>query len=149
MEVLRPSDQSSVGSYCGLTPPNFHFRPTNSISYEGWHLQLNFNTLLRSLKIKFGLRRSPKWPGSWQKKVGSKILKSEIFELHKRYTPQKKAENRFSKLESNIWLFIEKWGKKIFSWFSMIKIKKIFGGITSFYHLQKKIGDAKKNLPHS
>ena len=34
--------------------------------------------------------RSPKWPGSRQKKVRSKILKSAIFELHKR---QKKAEN--------------------------------------------------------
>ena len=61
----------------------------------------------------------PHW-GSWGwrevarvqvKKTGSKILKSTIFELHKCYTPQKKAEdNRFSEL--NIWLFHWKMRKK-------------------------------------
>jgi hypothetical protein len=49
--------------------------------------------------------------------------KSSIFELHKRFILQKKAEkNRFSELKSNIRLFIEKWGKKTFSQFSFIKI---------------------------
>ena len=69
-----------------LTPLNFHSRPTN---------------------------QNGQGPG--EKKVWSKIQKSAIFELHKCYTPQKKAENnRFSKLKSNIWLFYWKWGKKYF-----------------------------------
>ena len=38
-----------------------------------------------------GGRRRGQGPG--EKKVWSKILKSAIFELHKRYTPQKKDEN--------------------------------------------------------
>ena len=52
--------------------------------------------------------------GPGEKKVRSKILKSAIFELHKRYTPQKEVENNhFSEFKSNIWLFcIEKWGNK-------------------------------------
>ena len=39
---------------------------------------------------------------SRRKKFRSKILKSAIFELHKRYTPQNKAENnRHSDLKKN------------------------------------------------
>ena len=37
---------------CSLTPPNFHPRPPTSSSYESWYLQLKFDTLLRSMRLK-------------------------------------------------------------------------------------------------
>ena len=40
-----------------------------------------------------GGHQSGEGPG--EKKFHQKILKSAIFELHKHYTPQKKAENNF------------------------------------------------------
>ena len=67
--------------------------PTNSISYESLHIQLKFDTLLRLLRLKLGLGRLSKWPGSRRKKVRSKNLKSAIFELHKRYTPHQGHRN--------------------------------------------------------
>ena len=40
-----PGETTYFGK-CRLKPPNFHFRPSNSISYESWHLQLKFDTLV-------------------------------------------------------------------------------------------------------
>ena len=109
-----------------LIPPNFISSPINSISYESWHLQLKFDTLL-SIEVAeveiavSGGCRSGQGPG--KKKVRPIHLKRTWAE-----------NNPFSESKSNIWLFIEKWGEKVFSQFSMIKMqnKKIL--IASFYN---------------
>ena len=85
-----------------LTSPHFHSRPTNSISYESWHILLKFDTLLRLLRLKLRPREVAEVAKVQTKKNRSKILKSAIFELQKRYTPQKKAEkNRHLDLKQN------------------------------------------------
>ena len=76
-----------------LTTPHFHSRPANSISYESWHILLKFDTLLRLLRLKLRPREAAEVAKVQAKKIRSKILKSAIFELQKRYIPQKKAEN--------------------------------------------------------
>ena len=81
-----------LGERC-LNPPYFNTRATNSISYESWDIQLKFDTLLRLLRLKLQPREVAEVARVQEKKVRSKILKSSIFELHKRYIPQKKAEN--------------------------------------------------------
>ena len=63
---------------------NFETDQTNSVSYERWHLQLKFETLLMLLRLI--LRRYPKWPRSKWKKSEAKILESPIFDLQKRNT---------------------------------------------------------------
>ena len=35
-----------------MESPHFHSRPTNSTSYESWHIPLKFHTLLRLLGLK-------------------------------------------------------------------------------------------------
>ena len=80
------------------------------------------------------LRRSPKWPGSRQKIVWSKILKSAIFELHNRYTPQKIS--LFFQNWSQIFDFLLKnEGKKNLQYL-MIKIKKRIFQISGFLGLR-------------
>ena len=90
----------------------FSFRPTNSISYESWHLQLKFdthaNSLFRLLRLKLLSQEVPKVAKVKSRKIQSKILKSAISELHKHYTPQLE----FKSDRGNYLL-----------WFSMMKIK--------------------------
>ena len=57
---------------------------------KSWHLQLKFDTLLKVNEVEIAASRGQD-PG--EKKNWSKILKSAIFELTKRYTPQEKAKN--------------------------------------------------------
>ena len=45
-----------------LPPPHFHSRPTNSISYESWHMLLKFGIGCWGWNCSLG--RSPKWPRS-------------------------------------------------------------------------------------
>ena len=56
-------------------------------------IQLKFDTLLRLLRLKLRPREAAEVAKVQAKKIRSKILKSAIFELQKRYIPQKKAEN--------------------------------------------------------
>ena len=71
----------------------FHFRATNRVSYESWHIFLKFDTLLRLLRLNLRPLEVAKVAKVQTKKNRSKILKSAIFELQKCYTPQKRAEN--------------------------------------------------------
>ena len=65
-------------------------------------LELKFDTLLRLLRLKLRPREVAEVAKVQMKKNRSKILKSAIFEVQKRYTPQKKAENnRHSDLKQN------------------------------------------------
>ena len=83
-------ESKRVGKYVWHT---FHSRPTNTISYKSWYIQLKFGTLLRLLRLKLQPREAAEVARFQAKKNCSKILKSAIFELHKHYIPQKKAEN--------------------------------------------------------
>ena len=84
------------------------------ISYESWGILLKLDTLLRLLRLKLGLGRSPKWPKSRRKKTGPKMLKSSILKLQKHNTPQKKAENNcHSDLKENYRILLWKSWKKI------------------------------------
>ena len=76
-----------------LTPPNFILEQQTESHMKAEVFSWNLIPYWGCWGWNCGLRRSPKWPGSRRKKIRSKILKSAIFELHKRYTPQKKAEN--------------------------------------------------------
>ena len=97
-----------------LNPPHFHSRPTNSISYESWHFLLKFDTLLRLLRSKLRPREVAEVAKVQTEKNRSKILKSAIFELQKRYIPQKKAEkNLHSDLKQNQRLLYWKNWKKL------------------------------------
>jgi hypothetical protein len=112
-----------------LNPPHFHSRPTNSISYESWHILLKFDTLLRLLRLKLRPRDVAEVARVQTKKKLIKILKSAIFELQKRYTPQKKAENnRHSDLKQNQRLLYRKnWKKVDFAIFDSKKSRCLVG----------------------
>ena len=80
-----------------------------------------------------GLRRSPKWPGSRQKKVRSKILKSAIFELHKCYSPQKKATNKSTfRFEIKLGILLWKSWKKFD--FVILMINLVYSKEVSVYN---------------
>ena len=101
------------GKRC-LNPSHFHARATNSISYESWDIQLKFDILLRLLRLKLRPREVAEVARVQAHKNWSKILKSAIFELHKRYIPQKKAENNhYSDLKWNYRILLWKSWKKI------------------------------------
>jgi hypothetical protein len=76
---IKPKSKSDIWAQSikktfgySLTPPNFHFRLTNSISYENWHLQLQFDTLLRLLRLKLRSRKVAE-VASRQKKLDQKF----------------------------------------------------------------------------
>ena len=92
----------------------FHFRATNRVSYESWHIFLKFDTLLRLLRLNLRPLEVAEVAKVQTKKNRSKILKSAIFELQKCYTPQKKAENNcHSDLKQNQRLLYWKNWKKV------------------------------------
>ena len=71
----------------------FSFLSINSISYEIWYLQLKFETLLRSLRLKLWPQEVAKVAEVKAWKIGPEMLKSSILKLQKHNTPQKKAKN--------------------------------------------------------
>ena len=56
-----------------LTPPHFHSRPTNSISYESWHILLKFDTLLRLQRFKLRPREVAEVARVQTKKINQKF----------------------------------------------------------------------------
>ena len=97
---------------CGL---NFHSSYTNSTSYESWHFQLNFETLVRSLRPIVWSQEVTEVTEVKMKKKYAKIVKSPIFDSQKCNIPQKKPhENRHSDLKWNYRVLEWKsWKKKI------------------------------------
>ena len=92
LDMRGGADSTHFGkTYCYSS--KFHFRATNRVSYESWGLYLKFDTLLRLLRLKLRPREVAEVARFQAIKNWSKILKSAIFELHKHYIPQKKAEN--------------------------------------------------------
>ena len=121
-------------TYCNYS--QFHFRATDSISYESWSLLLKFDTLLRLLRLKLRPREVAEVVMVQTKKKWSKILKSAIFELQTRYTPQKKAENnRHLDLKKN---------PRIFLWKVYFRSKKIIISYRSQVNFWKTCQDSKK-----
>ena len=55
---ILPTPESIHFGKRSLKPFNFYFRLNNSASYERRHLQLKFDTILRSLMFKLGGRGS-------------------------------------------------------------------------------------------
>ena len=80
-----------------LNPPNFHSRPTNSISYKNWHIQLKFDNLFRLMRLK--LR-------SWEvnevarvtliKKFNQKSCNLQFLNFRIDFTLKKKEKNIYS-----------------------------------------------------
>ena len=85
---------------------NFHSSYTNSTSYESWHFQLNFETLVRSLRLIVWPQEVTEVTEVKMKKKYAKIVKSPIFDSQKCNIPQKKPhENRHSDLKWNYRIF--------------------------------------------
>ena len=79
---------------------NFHSSYTNSTSYESCHFQLNFETLVRSLRLIVWPQEVTEVTEVKMKKKLAKIIKSPIFDSQKRNVPQKKPhENCHSDLK--------------------------------------------------
>ena len=95
-----------------------------SIPHKSWHLQLKFDILLKLLRLKLRPRKVAAVARVQAKKIQPKIMKSAIFEVRKRYTPQKKSCEQSSfrfeiKLED---FFIKKLKKMDFVIFNKIII---------------------------
>ena len=101
---------------------NFHSSYTNSTSYESWHFQLNFETLVRSLRLIVWPQEVTEVTEVKMKKKYAKIVKSPIFDSQKCNIPQKKPhENRHSDLKWNYRVLEWKSWKKMILWFSTPK----------------------------
>ena len=93
---------------------NFHSSYTNSTLYESWHFQLNFETLVRSLRLTVWPQEVTELTEVEMKKKSAKIVKSPIFDSQRCNIPQKKPhENCQSDL---------KWNYRILQWKSWKKI---------------------------
>ena len=103
---------------------NFGTDQTNSVSYESWHLQLKFETSLRSLRLILWPQEVSEVTEVKMKKSKTKILESPIFDLEKCNIPQKKPqENCHYDLKQNKRLLLWKnWKKVDFAIFARKKL---------------------------
>ena len=107
-------------------------QPTASL--ENCYLQLKFETLLRLLRLKLLSREVAEVARVQEKKVDQKFWNLQFLS----YTNVIHLKRKLRTIVFQNWIFdffIEKWGKKIFSQFSMIKIQKTTVWIANFYHL--------------
>ena len=99
---------------------NFHSSYTNSTSYESWHIQLNFETLVRSLRLILWPQEVTEVREVKMKKKMPKIIKSTIFDSQICNIPQNKPhENCHSDFKWNYRILEWKSWKKSILWFSL------------------------------
>jgi hypothetical protein len=126
-----------------LNPPQFHSRPTNSISYESWDIQLKFDTLLRLLRLKLGPREVAEEAWVQAKKNSIKMTKiCNFWATQTLYTSKESWEQSLFIFETKSKTFVLKKLKK--SQFRDFRSQKIVMSCRSRLNFWKTCQDGKK-----
>ena len=120
-----------------LIPPNFHARPTNStILYENQHLQQNFDTLLRLLRLELRSREVAIVARVQGKNFDKKFWNLQFFN-NTNVIDLKRNLNTIFLFQNSCQIFdyfIEKWGKNILVIFNhKTEVKWLNNFITTYY----------------
>ena len=82
-----------------LNPPQFHSRPTNSVSYKSWGIQLKFDTLLRLLRLKLRPQEAAEVARFQAKKIDQKFWNPQFLS----YTNVIHLKRKLRKIIIYIW----------------------------------------------